>query len=90
MTYYPFGMEMPARTFSSPLYRYGFNGKEKDDEAKGVGNQIDYEKRIYDPRAGRFLSTDPLQAKFPFYSPYQFAGNTPIQAIDLDGTEEFH
>jgi hypothetical protein len=31
-----------------------------------------------------------LQAKFPFYSPFQFAGNTPIQAIDLDGAEEFH
>ncbi len=23
-------------------------------------------------------------------SPYQFAGNTPIQAIDLDGAEEYH
>jgi len=75
---------------ASNPYRYGFNGKENDGDVKGDGNQIDYDKRIYDPRVGRFYSIDPLQTKFPFYSPYQFAGNTPIQAIDLDGAEEFH
>ena len=30
-----------------------------------------------------------MTAEFPFYTPYQFAGNKPIQAIDLDGLEEF-
>jgi hypothetical protein len=35
----------------------------------------------------RFLSVDPLAAKFPYYSPYNFAGNTPIRASDLDGLE---
>ncbi len=33
--YYPFGMVMPNRTFSSESYRYGFQGQEKDDEVKG-------------------------------------------------------
>ncbi len=28
-------------------YLYGFNGKEKDDEVKGTGNQYDYVFRIY-------------------------------------------
>jgi hypothetical protein len=28
-----------------------------------------------------------LSRKFPYWSPYHFAGNTPIQAIDLDGRE---
>lgn len=37
----------------------------------------------------RFLSVDPLTRAFAYYSPYQYAGNTPIQAIDLDGLEEF-
>lgn len=83
-------MEMPARTFSSPLYRYGFNGKEKDDEAKGSGEQYDYKNRIYDPRVGRFLSKDPLSSNFPWYTPYQFAGNKPIWAMDLDGLEEWY
>ena len=34
-----------------------------------------------------FLSVDPLTAVYPWYSPYQSAGNTPIQAIDIDGLE---
>jgi len=29
-----------------------------------------------------------LMASYPFYTPYQFAGNKPIAAIDLDGLEE--
>jgi RHS repeat-associated protein len=85
--YTAFGAPMNERTFSSNKYRYGFNGKEKDDEVVGNGNEYDYGARIYNPRLGRFLSTDPLSHKFPYWSPYQFAGNTPIQAIDLDGRE---
>jgi RHS repeat-associated protein len=87
--YYPGGMQMPARKFNSDLYRYGFNGKENDNEVKGEGNQIDYGERIYDPRAGRFLSVDPLFEDYPWYTPYQFAGNSPIANIDLDGEEEY-
>ncbi|WP_354028049.1 RHS repeat-associated core domain-containing protein [Chitinophaga sp. OAE865] len=70
------------------VYRYGFNGKENDNEVKGEGNQQDYGMRVYDPRVGRFLSVDPLSAGYPWYTPYQFSGNTPIQAIDRDGAEE--
>jgi uncharacterized protein RhaS with RHS repeats len=43
--------------------------------------------RIYDPRVGRFLSVDPIAVKYPELTPYQFASNTPIDAIDLDGLE---
>lgn len=86
--YYPFGMVMPGRKFPiSSTYRYGFNGKENDNEVKGEGNEQDYGMRIYDTRIGKFLSVDPLRKKFPHFSPYQFAGNTPIQAVDLDGGE---
>lgn len=88
--YAPFGMQMVGRKWSAAGgYRYGFNGKENDNEVKGEGNQQDYGFRIYDPRVGRFLSVDPLSKKYPWYTPYQFAGNTPIQAIDLDGAEEW-
>ncbi len=38
---------------------------------------------------GRFLSVDPLFKSFPWYTRYQFAGNKPIAAIDLDGLEEY-
>lgn len=37
----------------------------------------------------KFLSVDPLTKKYPELTPYQFASNTPIQAIDLDGLEAF-
>ncbi|RAJ08771.1 RHS repeat-associated protein [Chitinophaga skermanii] len=84
--YYPFGMIMPGRKFASN-YRYGFNGKENDNDVKGEGNQIDYGMRIYDPRIGKFLSVDPLQKKYPDLTPFQFAGNNPIAGIDLDGRE---
>jgi RHS repeat-associated protein len=60
---------------------------EKDDELKGEGNAINYEARFFDPRVGRFLSLDPLSKKFPMLSPFQFASNTPIWAVDLDGLE---
>jgi RHS repeat-associated protein len=80
-------MMMPGRKFSLGDYRYGFNGKENDNEVKGEGNQQDYGMRIYDPKLGRFLSLDPLTQKYPELTPYQFASNTPIQATDLDGGE---
>ncbi len=70
-------------------YRYGFNGKEKDTEGMGGGQSTyDYGFRIYNPAIGRFLSVDPLTKGYPWYTPYQFAGNKPIWAVDLDGLEE--
>jgi RHS repeat-associated protein len=68
-------------------YRFHFNGKERDNETYGAGNEYDYGFRIYNPRLCKFLSVDPLTKEYPFYTPYQFAGNTPIMAIDLDGLE---
>ena len=66
--------------------RFGFNGKENDSE---WGSQViqDYGFRIYNPSIGKFLSVDPLVKDYPWYTPYQFAGNTPIKFIDIDGLE---
>jgi hypothetical protein len=44
--------------------------------------------RLYNPAIGKFLSVDPIAKQYPHYSPYSFAGNKPIWAIDLDGLEE--
>ncbi len=90
--YYPFGLDMKGRTYTSPTtentapYRYGFNGKERDTNLGG-GTHYDYGFRIYNPRIAKFLSVDPLTKSYPFYSPYHFAGNSPIRFIDLDGLE---
>jgi RHS repeat-associated protein len=87
--YYRFGMQMGNRNFSSPSYRYGFNGMEKDDEWQGQGNSYDFGARMYDPRLGRWLAVDPLMKKYPSLSPYSFVANTPLIAIDPDGEKIF-
>ncbi|MBK7034873.1 MAG: RHS repeat-associated core domain-containing protein [Bacteroidetes bacterium] len=89
--YDPFGMGIVGRDWQvGSGYRYGFNGKERDPETYGEGNIYDYGFRIYNARLGRFLSVDPLTQSFPWYTPYQFAGNKPIAFIDLDGLEDVY
>ena len=79
---------MPGRKFlSGEEYRFGFNGKE-DDRDWGTQNIQDYGFRLYNPSIGKFLSVDPLSPDYPWYTPYQFAGNKPINSSDLDGLEE--
>jgi RHS repeat-associated protein len=81
--YYAFGMSMKERSWQSDSYRYGFNGKENDADWEVQ----DYGFRIYKPEISKFLSVDPLTQSYPWYTPYQFAGNSPVAAIDLDGLE---
>ncbi len=86
--YYPFGMQMPTRTFAaSTAHRYGYNGKENDNDVKVDGGQQDYGFRIYDPRVARFLSVDPLAYKYHHLSGYIFCRNDPVNFIDTDGRE---
>ena len=68
-------------------YRYGFQGQEKDDEIKGEGNSLNYKYRMHDARIGRFFAVDPLASKFPYMTPYQFAGNKPIWSREIEGLE---
>ena len=68
-------------------YNFGFNGQEKDDEVKGNGNSLAFEYRIHDPRIGRFLSVNPLAEDYPYWTPYQFAGLSPIRFVELEGLE---
>ncbi len=77
---------MTGRTFSAPgkgKYRYGFNGKERDDELNVDGGSYDFGARIYDGRLGRWLSPDP-KSQF-IESPYFAFVNSPICIIDPDG-----
>jgi len=81
-------MGWPGRKYNSAEYRYGFNGKEKDDEGEfGSITNYDYGFRIYNPAVGKFLSVDPLMRNYPMLTPYQFASNRPIDGIDIDGKE---
>ncbi|MCU0423974.1 MAG: hypothetical protein MUC81_14320, partial [Bacteroidia bacterium] len=66
-------------------YRFGYNGAENDIEINVDYTVYAFEARIYDSRLGRFFSVDPLTAKYPIWSPYCFAGNSPIALIDYKG-----
>ena len=83
--YTPFGMVMPGRNGNSSEYDYGFNGMLKDDEIKGEGNSYSTEFRQYDPRIGRWLSTDPVTHHQS--SPYSAFDNNPVYWSDPTGAD---
>ena len=82
--YYPFGM-IKEGMFASlgEGYRYGFNGMERDNESKGFGNDLSTFFRGYDPRLGRWKSTDPVTKAME--SAYVGFGNNPVFFVDPRG-----
>jgi RHS repeat-associated protein len=85
--YYPFGFEMPGRSYTGDGYRYGFQGQEDDPELKGKGNSSNFKYRMHDPRIGRFFAVDPIWDKYPELTPYQFAFNNVIWYSEIEGLE---
>ena len=82
----PFGMLLTGRNWESGgQYRYGFNGKENDDETYGNNNAIDFGARVYDARLGRWMSVDGFSAKYPFLSGYNFCQNSPLWCKEING-----
>lgn len=81
-------MQMPNKNYNFPSYSslnkysYGFNGMEKDDEAKGTGNQYTTLHLGYDDRLGRWFSIDPKFKLQPWQSPYNAIDNSPIWKND--------
>ena len=85
--YYPFGMEIKERSSNTYKFAFGFNGKENLMEVNGWQ---DYGERMYNRLTCRFPTPDKLiitEKKYPELSSYQFASNSPIIGIDLDGKE---
>jgi RHS repeat-associated protein len=79
--YVPFGevfIEERNNTWNTP---YLFNAKELDEET----GLYYYGARYYDPRISLWLSTDPLQEKYPNVSAYAYCIQNPINIIDPDG-----
>ena len=86
--YYAFGMVMSDRSYNTEGYRFGFNGKENDNEVKGTGNSLDFGDRIYDPRLGRWLAVDMQAKNSPDLTPFRFGFNNPIVYKDPNGQWE--
>lgn len=79
-----FGVNTPIALRNGAAYRYGFNGKERDDEIAGSGNYYTTHFRQFDPRLGRWLSLDPVE--HPHLSPYNGFDNNPIYWVDPAGS----
>lgn len=82
----PFGMLLVDRNWAVGTdYRYGFNGKENDDEIGGNNNDLDFGERIYDARLWRWFSMDPIAENNIDCSPYVAFENNPIYYLDPEG-----
>jgi RHS repeat-associated protein len=83
--YYAFGMEMNPGNMvaANPDNRYTYNGKETQKEL-GL-DQLDYGARFYDPVIGRWNVVDNKAEAYESVSPYVYAVNDPVNAIDPDG-----
>src|SRR5690554_64166 len=80
MDYFPYGMQMPGRSFQSDEYDYGYQGSEKTDEIKGSGNHYTTYFKELDPRLGRLWSIDPKANASE--SPYVSMSNNPLFFTD--------
>ncbi len=88
--YSPFGAQLTERSFFSETYPNSFNNKRDDPE---LDDWQDYGMRMYSPWQRRFPSPDPLIVygqEYAWLSTYQFASNSPIMNIDLDGLDGQH
>ena len=83
--YYPYGRIRYQETKKDLSY-YKFTGKELDEES----DLFYFGARYYDPVVCRFISVDPLEAKY--YKPqdfnmYGYCRNNPVNLIDPTGLE---
>ncbi|XXY14092.1 RHS repeat-associated core domain-containing protein [Sorangium sp. So ce216] len=92
-SYDPFGQrrnpvwgERAPASFASETTQ-GFTGHESDDEL----GLVNMKGRIYDPRIGRFLTTDPIVSIPSFgqsWNPYSYVLNNPLAYVDPGGFQE--
>ncbi len=79
--YYASGVPMQSNTLSVQPYLY--NSKEL--VTAHELNEYEYGFRNYYTTIGRFTSMDPLAEQTPWQSPYSYAGNRFVNAIDWMG-----
>src|SRR5262245_19262306 len=93
-SYDPFGQrrnpawgQPPPMSFTSKTTQ-GFTGHESDNEL----GLVNMKGRIYDPKVGRFLTTDPIVSaplSGQSWNPYSYVLNNPLNFIDPSGFEPY-
>ncbi len=85
--YYPYGMQMTGRSYTSSAdQRYKFTGKERD-----ASTGLDYfGARYYDSWRGQWGQVDPMVDENSNISGYSYCANNPIALIDLDGNDTLY
>ena len=84
--YYPFGLSYGGSHWMNDAARdngYKYNGKELNEDW-GLG-WYDYGARWYMPDVGKFSSIDRFAEKYGYQSPFAYAGDSPINFIDVNG-----
>ena len=89
VTYVPGITVVTACNKTSDFYRYGFNGKLKDNEWAGIGNHVDYGERGLDTRVPHWFTPDKLYGRHPSVSPYAYVRDNPIIQYDPDGKTDY-
>ncbi|WP_437565852.1 RHS repeat-associated core domain-containing protein [Sorangium sp. So ce542] len=92
-SYDPFGQrrnpvwgETAPASFASETTQ-GFTGHESDDEL----GLVNMKGRLYDPKIGRFLTTDPIVSIPSFgqsWNPYSYVLNNPLAYVDPGGFQQ--
>jgi RHS repeat-associated protein len=83
--YYPFGLQTAnswTRDSTSNVYLYNASS-----ELNKVTQNYEMAFREYDPILGRMTAIDPMAAKYPGLSPYNYSFNDPVYWNDPSGAD---
>nr|MBA2608358.1 RHS repeat-associated core domain-containing protein [Actinomycetota bacterium] len=70
-------------TTAAPASRLGWLGKQQRFTVGGALGLVRMGVRLYDPRLGRFLQTDPIEGGSA--NNYDYVAGDPVNKVDLDG-----
>ena len=86
LEYFAFGETFVQEHSNTDAIPYQYTGKELDEQT----GLYYYGARYYDPRTSLWQSVDPMAEKYAGSSPYIYAGNHPVNAMDPDGEDWFY